>query len=77
MGVHNNMLINETCPVCTEGTLTSKVTFNTVQNNNYTTKIPLFFSICDTCGCEQADSNELELNKTFMLFFKYFSYNRY
>ena len=57
-------LTNETCPVCTEGTLTPKVTFNTVQNNNYTTKIPLFFSVCE---CLFSISKFYTLTKTFIL----------
>jgi HTH-type transcriptional regulator/antitoxin MqsA len=61
---------HELCPVCGEGHLHAEVGSNTVEYKGRTAQLPLHFSVCDVCGCEQGSTTELRDNKRAMLAFK-------
>lgn len=61
---------NHLCPICEEGKLELKVGKNRVEYKGQTTDLDLHFSICDTCGSEQADPNQTRYNKRLMMAFK-------
>lgn len=63
-------ITSELCPVCGEGRLHSKVGSNKVEYKGRTAELPLYFSVCNVCGCEQGSSTELHDNKLTMLAFK-------
>tara|TARA_R100001129_G_scaffold185841_1_gene175377 strand:- start:262 stop:477 length:216 start_codon:yes stop_codon:yes gene_type:complete len=60
----------EVCPICEWGVLESKVESNEVTYKNVTKNIPLYYSICDFCEMEQADSKQTNLNKLEMIRFR-------
>jgi HTH-type transcriptional regulator/antitoxin MqsA len=60
----------EICPICGEGHLEQLVDKNPVEYKGHTTELNSHYSICDSCGCEQASARELRDNKRAMLAFK-------
>lgn len=52
-----------TCPICGEGHLTERREFDKIVYAHQESEIPLVFSVCDTCGSEQASPAQLRENK--------------
>jgi len=57
MGVR---LTDDVCPICEEGKLMEIV-------DGEGKCLETFFSLCDTCGSEQADANQMRKNKESMI----------
>ncbi len=60
----------KTCPICDEGSLHSQIGKNAVDYKGQTTELDLHYSVCDSCGSEQADASQTRDNKRIMLAFK-------
>ena len=61
---------DELCPICGDGYLSERVGENRVVYKGETRKIPLYFSVCGSCGMEQGNADQTLRNKTEMLQFK-------
>jgi len=59
-----------TCPICGEGNLNAKISKNIVEYKAHSTQLDTHYSVCDTCGSEQANSEQLRANKRAMVAFK-------
>jgi len=57
------MTTNRSCPICGKGLLQrhKEVAFFTYKNESKS--VNDHFSVCDSCGVEQADTGEMKLNK--------------
>lgn len=60
----------EICPICGEGQLQDSVTKNTVEYKDQATNLDMLFSVCNACGSEQANKDQLRANKRAMNAFK-------
>jgi HTH-type transcriptional regulator / antitoxin MqsA len=60
----------EICPICGEGHLQPRINQEEVEYKGQKGMTPLYYSICDTCGSEQADAVQTRNNKRAMLAFK-------
>jgi len=60
----------EICPICGEGQLKDSVVKNTVEYKGETTDLDMRFSVCNACGSEQANKDQLRANKRAMNAFK-------
>ncbi len=58
------------CPICGEGNLSEKVSKERVDYKGRTAELDLHFSVCDSCGSEQADAEQVRMNKRNMVRFK-------
>ena len=58
------------CPVCEEGNLSEQVEKNQVHYKGVEAELDLHFSVCDSCGSDQADVRQTRLNKRYMVAFK-------
>lgn len=58
------------CPICGEGHLTAQVGTNAVEYKGQTGTLALHYSVCDSCGSEQAGTEEARANKRAMLAFR-------
>ena len=58
------------CPICGEGNLSERVGKNRVDYKGKTTELDLHFSVCDSCGSEQANARQVRMNKRYMVAFK-------
>ena len=58
------------CPICGEGTLILHVEDDTVEYKGITRAIPSQYKVCTACGSEQADMDDLRVNKRAMQAFK-------
>ncbi len=58
------------CPICEEGNLSEKVSKQRVDYKGRTAELDLHFSVCDSCGSEQADAGQVRMNKRSMTRFK-------
>ena len=58
------------CPICEEGNLNEKIGKNRVDYKGETTELDLHFSVCDSCGSEQANARQVRKNKRYMAAFK-------
>lgn len=58
------------CPLCGEGHLTDSKSLNRVEYKGTTADIDSFFSVCNVCGSEQANAQQLRNNKRAMIGFK-------
>lgn len=70
MKTNNKSQVGQPCPVCEEGSLINKHTFERANYKGVTEHIPLYFSECSACGSELADANLARSNKREMLAFK-------
>lgn len=61
---------NEICPICGEGHLEELVDKTPVEYKNHKTELNSLYSVCDTCGCEQANATQTRYNKRLMIAFK-------
>lgn len=59
-----------TCPICGEGRLHDQVVQEMSEYREHTGQTPLYFSVCDTCGSEQANADQVRANKRAMIAFK-------
>ncbi len=62
--------LNNLCPICGEGSLTTQVGENAVDYKGHRTDLELHFSVCDACGSEQSNAVQLRTNKRAMVAFK-------
>lgn len=62
--------LHNTCQICGEGSLQPQVARNPVEYKGEATELDLHFSLCDTCGSEQAGAAQIRDNKRLMLAFK-------
>ncbi len=53
----------EPCPICGEGVLTEQQDTNKVNVDDREVEVSFFYSVCNICGSEQANSNQLKKNK--------------
>ncbi len=60
----------KTCPICEEGQVNETSRKRHVEYKGYKGSVPLYFSICDTCGSEQGDAAQSRRNKQAMQAFK-------
>ena len=60
----------EPCPVCAEGRLHALVGTHAVEYRGQKMELPLHYSLCDVCGCEQGSTGELRRNKRAMMDFR-------
>lgn len=60
----------EICPICDEGHLEQFLDKNSVEYKGHTTELNSYYSVCDTCGCEQTNATQMRNNKRTMLAFK-------
>ena len=58
------------CPICGEGRLHALVLTNEVEYKGKHASLPLLMTECNTCGAEQAGSEEARANKRAMLAFR-------
>lgn len=58
------------CQICGDGKLHVESEKNTVEYNGSTTELDTFFSVCDACGSEQSDGQQLRDSKRKMIAFK-------
>ena len=58
------------CPICEEGNLTAQKDQNKVEYKGKTSFLDNHFSICDCCGAEQANTQQIKTNKRLMIAFK-------
>ena len=58
------------CPICEEGNLSERVGKNRVDYKGKTTELDSHFSVCDSCGSEQANAQQVRMNKRYMVAFK-------
>ena len=58
------------CPVCEEGNLSERVEKNQVRYKGVEAELDLHFSVCDSCGSDQADIPQTRLNKRCTVAFK-------
>jgi HTH-type transcriptional regulator/antitoxin MqsA len=62
--------LKPTCPVCENGTLTSKLSTNEVEHKGTKAEIPIHYSECDHCMSEIATSEQTKENKRLIENFK-------
>ena len=65
--------MNETkmrCPICEEGCLESRVDLDRVDYKGHYADMELHYSLCDTCGSEQANMDQLRVNKRIVVAFR-------
>ena len=60
----------EICPICGEGHLNQQVDKNNVEYNGRSCLLDSHYSVCDSCGSEQASPIQTRDNKRAMLAFK-------
>ncbi len=58
------------CPICGEGNLIEQISKNRVEYKGKTTELDLSFSVCNSCGSEQANAQQVRTNKRQMVAFK-------
>lgn len=58
------------CLICGEGHLEVRVDKNLVEYKGRSTELDAHYSVCDSCGSEQADAEQARQNKRAMLAFK-------
>lgn len=63
-------IIDRQCPICGNGNLTNRVDQERVEYKGSVEKLSTLYSICDTCGSEQANSDQVRQNKRSMIAFK-------
>ncbi len=51
------------CQICGSGTLTDKSKQEKIEHRNESISFELVYSICDACGIEQTDGEQLRKNK--------------
>lgn len=61
---------NEICPICEEGHLAQLVDKTPVEYKSHKMVLDTLYSVCDACGCEQADATQTRHNKRLMIAFK-------
>lgn len=61
---------NNMCGLCGEGRLDAQVSVDKVSYNGVEKNLPLYFSVCDVCGAEQALPAQSRENKRVMNAFK-------
>ncbi|MBU2722396.1 hypothetical protein F6A13_07705 [Acidithiobacillus sp. 'AMD consortium'] len=62
--------IDTACPICGEGTLILHIEGDTMEYKGITRTIPSQYKVCTACGSEQADIDDLRVNKRAMQAFK-------
>ena len=58
------------CPICEGGNLSERIGKNRVDYKGKTTELDLHFSVCDSCGSEQTNAQQVRMNKRYMAAFK-------
>ena len=58
------------CLICGEGLLEARIGANRVEHSGVVRDLELHFSVCDACGCEQGDADQMHRNKLAMLSFE-------
>jgi HTH-type transcriptional regulator/antitoxin MqsA len=61
---------NEICPICGEGHLKQLVDKTPVEYKDHKTVLDTLYSVCDVCGCEQANATQTRYNKRLVIAFK-------
>lgn len=51
------------CPLCAEGHLHARIEKNQMEYKGQTAELDLHYSVCDDCGSEQSDADQLRANK--------------
>lgn len=57
------MAANRSCPICSNGLLQHHKEAAFITYKNESKSVSDHFSVCDSCGVEQADAGEMKLNK--------------
>lgn len=63
-------LENEICPICNEGHLDRRAEVTPVEYNGKTVPLNTQYSVCDSCGSEQANPHQTRNNKQASLDFR-------
>ena len=58
------------CPVCEDGELLSRTSYNAGKYRGEETEILAYYSECNSCGSEIATPKQTRVNKRLMLEFK-------
>ena len=61
---------HDICPICGEGHLQHCIGTNDVEYKGKTTGLEMHYSVCDSCGSEQASAAQLRANKRAMIAFR-------
>lgn len=62
--------VNSNCPICGDGALHARASINTVEYKGVSADLENQYSVCDGCGSEQANADQLRHNKRQMMAFK-------
>ena len=62
--------MDDICGICENGKLTYMTESNEVEFKGHKRIIPTHYSICNTCYSNQANSDQMKLNKMLMIEFK-------
>lgn len=57
--------VGTVCPVCEKGILTEKVEYTNKTVNGELFELPILFSVCSFCECEQTDGFQIDKNAEF------------
>lgn len=58
---------NKPCLICGEGQLTQTIGNDSVSYKRVFRELPLYLNMCDTYGSEQADAQDVRLDRRAML----------
>lgn len=58
------------CPVCGVGNLEPRIDNRTLECNGHTDIVPMHYSVCDDCGSEIGDADNMRRNKEHMKEFR-------
>lgn len=61
---------NDTCPICGAGKLREITETIKMVYRNFGANLCSYYSVCETCGSEQADANQIALNAQIVLDFQ-------
>lgn len=62
--------LNEACPICGEGCLIACIGSSQLEYKGEAAEVEAQYSVCDSCGCEQATESQLRTNKRASIAFK-------
>jgi len=58
------------CPVCGVGTLDHRIEERTLECNGHKDTVPMHYSVCDDCGSEIGDADDMRKNREHMREFR-------
>ena len=64
------VVIHEQCPLCEEGCLHERMSYEMHEYRGKHGQVPLYFAECDVCGSDQAGADHVRRNKRALLAFK-------